>query len=147
MVVNVEIKNDPRDPGHDPGEAVAAEVARVVAEAGWTQRVIISSFQTSTLRAVRAADGRLPLGVLWPFLTNTEVAGPEAQAAGFEAVHPFVTEVSPELVRWAHGAGLAVAAWTVNAVHDLEAFVSLGVDTLITDHLAEAVAIAAAGAP
>src|ERR1700735_5269400 len=36
LVVNVEIKNDPRDPGHDPGEAVAALTAVAITEAGWT---------------------------------------------------------------------------------------------------------------
>src|SRR6202044_3667286 len=47
LVVNVEIKNDPREPGHDAGETVAALTAEAIAEAGWTDRVIVSSFQVS----------------------------------------------------------------------------------------------------
>ena len=58
-MVNVEIKNDPAQPGHDEGETVAALTATAIAEAGWTDRVIVSSFQVSTLRAVQVADGRL----------------------------------------------------------------------------------------
>ena len=46
MVVNVEIKNDPAE-GGQPDDLVAAEVARVIAEAGWTERVIVSSFEVS----------------------------------------------------------------------------------------------------
>jgi hypothetical protein len=65
MVVNVEIKNAPQDPGWDAGEAVAALTAAAIEEAGWTSRVIVSSFQMATLRAVQAADGRLALGALW----------------------------------------------------------------------------------
>jgi glycerophosphoryl diester phosphodiesterase len=142
MVVNVEIKNDPAQPGHDPGETVAAVTAAAIAEAGWIDRVIVSSFQASTLRAVQVADGRLPLGVLWPFLTEVDVALSLAVAEGWSAVHPFVTEASPELVERAQGAGLSVNVWTVNARHDLTALVKLGVEAVITDHLVEALSIA-----
>jgi glycerophosphoryl diester phosphodiesterase len=144
MVVNVEIKNAPADPGHDPTEAVAALTAQAIDDAGWTNRVLVSSFQISSLLAVQAADGRLPLGALWPFLTPAEPALAAAVASGFRAVHPFVTEVNADLVAQAHAAGLTVNAWTVNAVHDLEAFVGMGVDAVITDTLTTALAIARA---
>jgi glycerophosphoryl diester phosphodiesterase len=118
LVVNVEIKNDPREPGHDAGEAVAALTAEAIAEAGWTDRVIVSSFQVSTLQAVRAVDGRLAVGVLWPPVADLE-------------------------------AGLALAVnegWqTVNNPLDLSTFVGLGVDAVITDRLADALAIAVLG--
>jgi glycerophosphoryl diester phosphodiesterase len=142
MTVNVEIKNSPADHGYDPGEAVAALTALAIAEAGWTERVLVSSFQVSTLRAVKVADGRLALGALWPFLTEPEAGLAEAVEAAVSAVHPFVTEVTPTLVARAHDLGLAVNVWTVNATHDLEAFVELGVDAVITDRLTEALAIA-----
>ena len=135
MVVNVEIKNDPGEPGHDPRETVAAVTAAAIAEAGWTDRVIVSSFQASTLRAVQAADSRLPLGILWPFLTDIEAGLARAAEEGWSAVHPFVTEAGPELVKRAQGAGLSVNVWTVNARRDLSALVQLGVDAIITDQL------------
>ena len=106
MVVNVEIKNAPQDPGWDAGEAVAALTAAAIEEAGWADRVIVSSFQVTTLRAVQAADGRLALGALWGFGAEPGPALAEAAAAGFRAVHPFVTSVTPELVERAHAAGL-----------------------------------------
>jgi glycerophosphoryl diester phosphodiesterase len=142
MVVNVEIKNSPDDPGHDPEEAVAALTAAAIAEAGWTERVLVSSFQVPTLRAVQVADGRLPLGALWPFVTEAEGALTLAVEAGFRAVHPFVTSATPELVAQAHAAGLAVNVWTVNGLEDLARFVALGVDSVITDRLSDALAIA-----
>jgi glycerophosphoryl diester phosphodiesterase len=147
MVVNVEIKNDPAQPGHDPGETVAALTAAAITEAGWNDRVIVSSFQASTLRAVQAADGQLPLGALWPFLADAEAGLALAVAEGWSAIHPFVTSVTPDLVRRAQGAGLAVHVWTVNARHDLTAFVQMGVDAVITDHLVEALVIAHANEP
>jgi glycerophosphoryl diester phosphodiesterase len=145
MTVNVEIKNAPQDPGWDAGEAVAAVTAAVIEEAGWTDRVIVSSFQVATLRAVRAADGRLALGALWGFTGDPEPALAEAAAAGFGAVHPFVTSVNPGLVERAHALGLAVNVWTVNAPDDLRAMVAWEVDTVITDRLGDALAIAGGG--
>jgi glycerophosphoryl diester phosphodiesterase len=145
MVVNVEIKNAPRDPGWDPGEAVADLTAAAIEEAGWTERVLVSSFQVSTLRAVQAADGRLAVGALWGFAADPRAALEEAVAAGFRAVHPFVSSVTPDLVERAHSAGLAVNAWTVNALDDLQAMVAMGADTVITDRLVAALAVARRG--
>ena len=144
MVVNVEIKNAPQDPGWDPGEAVAALTAAAIEEAGWTAGVLVSSFQASTLQAVQAADGRLALGALWGFGTQAEPALAAAAEAGFGAVHPFVLSVDPELVERAHAMGLAVNVWTVNAPHDLRAMAAAGVDAVITDRLADARAAVAA---
>jgi glycerophosphoryl diester phosphodiesterase len=143
MVVNVEIKNAPGDPGWDPGEAVAALTAAAIEEAGWTRRVIVSSFQVPTLRAVQAADARLALGALWGFAAEVEPALAEAAASGFAAVHPFFASVDRELVERAHAMGLAVNVWTVNAPEDLRAMVAAGVDAVITDRLGDALAAAA----
>jgi len=138
MVVNVEIKNAPQDPGWDAGEAVAALTAAAVEEADWTSRVIVSSFQMATLRAVQAADGRLALGALWRVGAEPEPALAAAAEAGFVAVHPFVMSVNPDLVEQAHAMGLAVNVWTVNAPEDLRSMAAAGADTVITDRLREA---------
>lgn len=142
MVVNVEIKNAPEDAGWDPGEAVAALTAAAIEEAGWAERVIVSSFQVTTLCAVQAADSRLALGVLWGWGTDPGPGLAEAAAAGFRAVHPFVSSVDAAFVARAHDAGLAVNVWTVNAPEDLRAMVDAGVDAVITDRPVEALAIA-----
>ncbi len=99
MVVNVEIKNAPQDPGWDPGEAVAALTAAAIEEAGWTERVVVSSFQVATLRAVQAADGRLALGSLWGFAAEPEPALAEAAGArGSGPSIPSSRSVDRELV-------------------------------------------------
>jgi glycerophosphoryl diester phosphodiesterase len=144
MVVNVEIKNAPQDPGFDPSEAVAGLTAAAIEEAGWSGRVLVSSFQVATLRAVQAADGRLALGALWGFGDDLGTALREAAEAGIGAVHPFVSVVTPELVAAARALGLAVNVWTVNAPDDLQSMVDLGVDAVITDRLADALAAARA---
>ncbi len=134
MVVNVEIKNAPQDPGWDAGEAVAALTAAAIEEAGWTDRVIVSSFQVATLRAVQAADARLALGALWGFGADPGPgAWPRPPRRGSGRSTPSSLSVTPELVGRAHAAGLAVNVWTVNAPDDLRAMVALGVDAVITD--------------
>jgi glycerophosphoryl diester phosphodiesterase len=143
MVVNVEVKNASQDPGWDPTEAVASLVASSIEAAGWTERVIVSSFQPATLRAVQVADGRLALGALWGWGVEVAPALEDAVGAGFRAVHPFVTSVNAELVERAHAAGLAVNVWTVNAIEDLRAMVAVGADAVITDRVGDALAVVA----
>jgi glycerophosphoryl diester phosphodiesterase len=145
MLVNVEIKNAPQDPGWDEGEAVAALTATAIEEAGWTDRVLVSSFQPATLRAVQAVDERLALGTLWGWSAEPGRALAEAAVSGFRAVHPFVTLVTADLVAQAHAAGLAVNVWTVNPPADLAAMVALGVDVVITDRLGDALDAAGRG--
>jgi glycerophosphoryl diester phosphodiesterase len=142
MVVNVELKNAPGDPGHDPSEAVALLAAEAIDDAGWTEHVLVSSFQVATLRAVQVADARLALGALWPVVSDPLARLAEAADAGFRAVHPFVTLVDAALVERARRAGLAVNVWTVNAPDDLAALVALDVDAVITDTLRRALAVA-----
>jgi glycerophosphoryl diester phosphodiesterase len=60
---------------------------------------------------------------------------------GCTAVHPEVTMVTAALVDEAHGAGLCVATWTVNDRARLLAARSVGVDTVITDDVALALAV------
>ena len=64
-----------------------------------------------------------------------------AAEAGWRAVHPFVSSVTPELVDAAHERGLAVNVWTVNSPDDMRALVEMGADGLITDRLGDALAV------
>ena len=143
MVVNVEIKNSPDEPGWDPAESVAALTAAAIEDAGWTERVIVSSFQFTTLRAVQLADSRLALGSLWFLPEDPAAALAQAAQAGFRAVHPFVSTVDRAFVERAHAQGLAVNVWTVNAPDDLRAMVEAGADAVITDQPAAALAVVA----
>lgn len=145
MRVNVEVKNSPADPGHDPSEAVATATAEVVAESGEASQVLISSFEAPTLAAVRAADPSLAVGLLVGWQSDPLVALELAIERRFEAIHPFVTQVDTPFVARAHAAGLAVNVWTVNAPGDLDAMVALGVDGVITDRLEQALAAAHRG--
>ena len=141
MIVNVEVKNSPPDPDVDPGQWVASETARLLAQrvsAGESllQSLIVSSFSLGALAAVReAAPG---LETAW--LAGMEEVGSDlvatAQAAGVEGIHPSEWLASDALIEAAHAAGLAVRVWTVNDAARLAHLGSLGVEAVITNDVA-----------
>jgi glycerophosphoryl diester phosphodiesterase len=113
--------------------------------------VVVSSFSPDTLAAVGDADrvaarlpdrdwaagGAAPLGLLvhpaWDALSALEAA----TGLRCAALHPHHSQVTAELVRRAHGLGVAVITWTVNDPGELDAVVEAGVDAVITDRVAE----------
>jgi len=143
LVVNVEIKNDHDVPGsYDESGALAMAVVATITELGWLERTVISSFDVFSIDTVRAAEPRAVVGWLLGAAVDPLSRLAQASARGYQAVHPFVAGVRPELVAQAHDAGLAVNVWTVNADADLAAMVALGVDAVITDRVPAALAIA-----
>jgi glycerophosphoryl diester phosphodiesterase len=130
LLVDIEIKA----PGIEPG------VAALVDRLGMADAVVISSFFPASLAAMRAAAPHLCrwlLSVDWsPAVLAT------ALALGVAGVAPRHTAVDAGLVETAHRHGLAVAAWTVNQVDDLRRTLAVGLDAVITDYPARALAVA-----
>jgi glycerophosphoryl diester phosphodiesterase len=145
--VNVEIKNDPREPGYDPTGSLSGDVVALLVESADLERIVVSSFDVATLDAVVASGAPVPTGLLLGTDADPHHGVARAIRHGFGAVHPFVLGIDAEVVDAAHRAGLDVNTWTVNARHDLEAMVSLGVDVVITDELALALDVASGGRP
>jgi glycerophosphoryl diester phosphodiesterase len=133
MIVNVEVKHDE---GADPDRAVAAAVGAALVEGGWTEQVLVSSFDVASLDVVRHAG--LAVGRLLGWTDDVHDALADAADRGYQAIHPFVATVDELLVADAHAAGLAVNVWTVNAPGDLVAMAELGVDVVMTDRLVDA---------
>ena len=134
LVVNVEIKNWPRDPDHDPSLRLADAVAAIVAPMG--ARVIVSSFNLADVDRVRAIDPTIPTGTLATFGPDADLAGrfvDRARRRGHTAVHPHHGAVTPHLVDLAHAAGLRVNTWTVDDPDRIRQLASLGVDGIVTN--------------
>jgi glycerophosphoryl diester phosphodiesterase len=137
--INVELKQD-----RAPGRPLAPAVVALIQRHGLARRVIVSSFQFSNLRQVRALDPTLPIGLLYTIATGgarlvrwlTGDLHPEAH-------HPGCYALAPEQVAWFHAQGLRVNTWTVNAEADLRRFAQAGVDGLITNRPGLAVAVRA----
>jgi len=143
VAFNLELKSG--GAGRYPGlEATAVEAAR---DRGVLAQTLYSSFYDEVLAELRAADRAARISVL---VSAREPAGIFERAArvGAEAVNPFFTLVDLELVRRAHGEGLAVYPYTVDERDWMERLLDLGVDGLFTnrpDRMRELVADRAAG--
>jgi glycerophosphoryl diester phosphodiesterase len=134
MGVNVEIKNDPSEPGFDERRDVAVVVARAVRAALPPEGVIVSSFDLATVDRLHVQDPDLPTGVLTFALHDPLGALAAAVAGGHRALHPWDPMVDERLVAGAHQAGLAVYVWTVDDPARMAALVGFGVDGIITNH-------------
>ncbi|MEY2397260.1 MAG: glycerophosphoryl diester phosphodiesterase [Actinomycetota bacterium] len=140
MHVNIEIKNVPIDPDYDPTEALAANVVSLVQQMGVGARVIVSSFGLAAIDAVRALDPSIATGWLTLASYDQLRALDTVVEHGHSALHPFFTTVTSELVTAAHAAGVAVNTWTVDDADEMRRLAALGVDALITNDVALAVA-------
>ncbi len=142
--VNIEIKNSPQDPDHDPDDHVAVEVLAHLAERG-EGRWLLSSFRLETVDRCRAVAPDVPTA--WLTMAVGEDTPGLLRALGHVAVHPHVMALDAATIERCHEVGLLVNGWTCN---DPEQFVRLagwGVDGLCTD-LPDVMlaALAAAGA-
>lgn len=100
--------------------------------------VTVSSFDPALVRLVRA-EAPAHLGLRTALLGRPgwrpSALLRQALAAGHDEVHPHVLDVlaAPRSVAAAHGCGLAVVPWTVNARRAVQRCADLGVEALITD--------------
>jgi glycerophosphoryl diester phosphodiesterase len=134
-LINLELKHD-----RSPGRRLAAEVVALVHAHRLSSRVILSSFQFSNLRRVRALDPGLPIGPLYASaLGGARLVRWLAAGLRPEAHHPGCYTLRPEAVDWYHQNGLRVNTWTVNEEADLRRLAEAGVDGIITDYPGRAV--------
>ena len=133
LLVNIEAKNLPHEPGWDPEERVASDVVVLLAARGGRDRVVVSSFAVATIDAVRAADPSVPTALLTLPGFDQDAALALVVDRGHAALHPHHEALTPELVAAAHKVGVAVRTWTVDDPERLRAIAALGVDAVITN--------------
>lgn len=133
LVVDVEVKNLPSEPGHDPAERAAAEVAGLLAARGGGDRVLVASFSLDTLEALHAAGPGVVTAWVTPAAFDQHQALELAAARGCRALQPRHEAVTADLVADAHGRGMAVHAWTVDEPDLVRRLAAAGVDGIITN--------------
>jgi glycerophosphoryl diester phosphodiesterase len=136
VLVNVEIKNAPREPGFDPDEPAADAVVELLAARAGRDRVIVSSFQLATIDRVRACSATVPTGLLTVTRADSRVMDRIVER-GHHALHPgrqgMTRRRAEQVVADAHERGLQVNVWTVNAPATIARLAAAGVDGVITD--------------
>ena len=148
LFINLEIKNDPRQPDHDPDQGIARRVAAWVAEHGRHDQVMVSSFNADTVDAVRAADSRIATGQLLDRFAHVfqELPRVAARGHGWLVAHKSLVRTrGSELVAAAHESDVLVAVWTVDSPKALTRMGKAGVDAVITNDPRKALEVYAAG--
>lgn len=130
VVVNVEIKNAPDEPGYDGSGTLVREVLACVRNA--RSSAVISCFDLATCDEIRRGDSSID--VAWLSYKGTLDDDLEtAREHGFNALNPHLSMVKSSAQSRAEELGLALNVWTVNEARDLAAMGNLGVASVITD--------------
>jgi glycerophosphoryl diester phosphodiesterase len=138
-IMAVELKRD-----RSPGRQLAARAVELIQAHRLERSVIVSSFQNSNLRRVKALNPSVPVGLLYTNALAAPLMRLLAAGRPHEAHHPGLKHLSPRMVRWYHAHGLRVNVWTGDEESDLRRLVAAGVDGLITNHPDRAVSVRAA---
>ncbi len=116
-------------------ESACVETA---ARYGMTDRVTFISFSLNALRAVRDANPDAAIGCLYVADIKDPVGF--AENYGINLMLPYVNLIDEVYVADLHNAGIRVGVWTVNKLSNLRAAHRAGVDYIITDRVASAIA-------
>jgi glycerophosphoryl diester phosphodiesterase len=136
LLVNVEIKNSPRDAAYDPSERAAALLVELLGARGGEDRVLVSSFNLQTIDRVHALAPGLPTALLTVGLdplASLERVTERGHRALHPDVHSLAGDAGAHAVSAAHERGVEVNVWTVNDPDEIRRLAALGVDAVITD--------------
>ena len=127
--INVELTNytTPRD-------SLVETVCMLVKKFGLQKRVLFSSFFASNLSKTRAYLPEVPRGLL----AFNGLLGAWARSFGFnfgryQALHPYLKDVTAQQVQRVHRLNRRIHVWTVNAAEDMRRLFDWGVDAIFTD--------------
>ncbi len=126
---NLELKVGSRGAYAGLEAAALAEVER----RGLLAQTVFSSFYDGVLAELRAQSAGARIALLISRRSEHDWAR-RARALRAEALNPELAQVTPELVRAAHGEGLAVYVFTVDPEDEMRRMRDLGVDGLFTNH-------------
>lgn len=127
--INVELTNY-----NTPRDVLVETVCMLVKRFGLHERVLFSSFLASNLSKARAYLPEVPRGLL----SLNGFMGAWARSFGFnfgryQALHPYLRDVSLQQVRRVHRLNRRIHVWTVNAADDMGRLFHWGVDGIFTD--------------
>ncbi|MEM7180324.1 MAG: glycerophosphodiester phosphodiesterase family protein [Spirochaetota bacterium] len=143
---NVEIKVDTNLQKQD----YATHLRKVVAlakEYGFADRLVVQSFFHASLRLCKKEFPEIRTSAL--FSTNywnalrlkfgladslQEEVILKAKKMQADYISPFYLYISPEFILKAHKLGLKVVPWTVNKPKEMQRFINMGVDGIISDY-------------
>lgn len=108
-------------------------IMNIVAQKKLEKRVIIQSFDLRTLKYLHQKYPKIKTSLA---IDEKEDFENYIQELGFKPTiySPYSVLVGKNLVDKCHAAGVKIIPWTVNSLKDLQYFIGLGVDGVITDY-------------
>lgn len=136
MWVNIEIKNDSREPDFDASESIADQtITCLERRPEGDDRWLISSFSRKTID--RCQQLRPTIATAWlTFGVRPEefdLVLPDLVKSGHSALHPWVNLVTRETINACHQHGLALNTWTCDDPVRMEELMLWGVDGICTN--------------
>jgi glycerophosphoryl diester phosphodiesterase len=115
-------------------DALPAEVAGLVKQHGLSHRVMFSSFNPIALLRIHRLLPETPVGLLaLPGNSGAWARSWPGRIIPYQALHPALDDVTPDLVEKCHRLGKRVFVWTVNQVEDMRRLMEMKVDGIFTD--------------
>lgn len=133
--LDLEVKNDPSEPGFDP----VHELARAVADRARPDDVV-TSFWWPAVDAVRRSHPQVRTGLLCSDPIPAVDAIRHAVAEGHTWVAPEHSQVDESIVTLARREGVGIMVWTVDDPTEAARLADLGVDAIITNRPGELIA-------
>jgi glycerophosphoryl diester phosphodiesterase len=121
MKLNIEMKFN----GHD--KQLAAEVARIVRDAGFEDQCVVTSLVYRGVQEIARLDEQLRRGLI----VTAKLGDATNLDVNLLAVN--ANTVTRDLITRAHRAGMEVHVWTVNEPAQMLTMIHLGVDNIMTD--------------
>lgn len=129
LFINVELTNY-----NSPRDHLVETVCMLVKKFNLQKHVMFSSFFASNLSKAGSYLPDVPRGLL----ALNGIAGAWARSFGYyfgkyQALHPYLKDVSPEQVGRVHRLKGRIHVWTVNKAEDMRQLFRWGVDAIFTD--------------
>ena len=130
ILVNIELKKG--DYGRWTIFDLADRALREVEKVGMVDRVLFSSFDPSVLERLVKVNARIPVAYLYnkPWNFPREVT----EGRPFLTLNCRKTVLTRENISRAHQEGIRIGVYTLNTEEEMERFIDLKVDAIITDY-------------
>jgi glycerophosphoryl diester phosphodiesterase len=123
----LEIKNYP-----ESLSGIELKVLFILSHYDYLDRTIVSSFDYRSLARIRELAPEIAIGLIWGSAVKQD-AFEAANRLAATSIHVQKSSATRELLSMAWEEGLDVYVWTVNELRDIEAFVAMGVQGVISD--------------
>lgn len=130
-LVNLEIKNDPGEPGFDPAGGPADAVVALLQSRGGRDRVLVSAFHLPTIDRVRALDPDIPTA--WLVVDVADETLSTLLEHDHRVLHPHYRAVTQALLESCHASGIVVNAWTLDDPAAMRRLEDWGLDGVCTN--------------